>query len=440
LGVNALELMPPADSLYDRVDGSDYTTTNPFAPDERLGADLNGQIRPMTDLAQLIQTCHTHGMRFILDLVAAVGFDNPYRVINYDAFFVNAPSGERTSFGGNIFRYSSPDGPARVYMKACVRHWIAHYRVDGLRIDDVSSVGSWDFIAELTGHARALAQMQGLPASRFLVAGADSRPQLDLVRQGRIDALWNVYFYHTVRNVMLGQPEGPGKSFEESVRKLIDCRLLGFASGVQAINYVTHRYMQGFRRERLWKLCVTAGVANPEARIKLGFACLLTSVGIAMILAGEEFGDDTEETKSGRRIAAVDFAKLTDPTRGRIFDYVSRLVALRTKSNALAVDDTQFIHADFTGERRIMVWQRGRGNDLVVVVANFSDWGSSTDSNEFSAAEPEYIVPNWPATPTGYQWRHATDDRWVDPNWVGREPISPWSAQVYVLVRRGRMK
>jgi hypothetical protein len=108
---------------------------------------------------------------------------------------------------------------------------------------------------------------------------------------------------------------------------------------------------------------------------------------------------------------------------------VARLVKLRTTSAALAVNETTFIHGDFTAGRRILAWQRGNPQlgPTVVVVANFSDWGTAEPQNPAA----EYRVPNWPATPPGTRWREVTQGRDVREEWVGREPVYPWEAKVY---------
>ncbi|MES1255024.1 MAG: hypothetical protein ABUS56_05415 [Acidobacteriota bacterium] len=104
---------------------------------------------------------------------------------------------------------------------------------------------------------------------------------------------------------------------------------------------------------------------------------------------------------------------------------------LRTRADALAVNDTTFIHVDFSEGKRVLVWRRGRigVDDPVVVVANFSDWGTADPTNPGA----EYVVPGWPATPSGRHWREATADRAVATARVGREPLFPWEAKVYVL-------
>jgi pullulanase/glycogen debranching enzyme len=102
-------------------------------------------------------------------------------------------------------------------------------------------------------------------------------------------------------------------------------------------------------------------------RIKLGFVCLLTGVGISMILAGEEFGDQHDLFDSsanvthqgGKQVDPVDFGRFDDPDRRDLFEYVKRLVQLRTSHPALSVNDTLFIHVDFSADKRVLVWKRG---------------------------------------------------------------------------------
>ena len=85
-------------------------------------------------------------------------------------------------------------------------------------------------------------------------------------------------------------------------------------------------------------------------------------------------------------------------------------------------------HRDFNDGKRVLAWRRGASTNPVVVVANFSDWGTDP-------AQPvvEYRVPNWPATPAGKSWFEVTTQQAVASGWVGRWGILPWDAKVYVL-------
>jgi glycosidase len=457
LGITTLELLPIADSWVTREWG--YATSNYFAPDYDLGFPRGFSApRPNTDLAELVTACHRLGIRFGYDAVMAFGQRDPYRETNFLDFHVQWGAGDpeqdaRDPYGGDLFKYNywtegyDPIGggagrqvPARQLMKAHIARWIVEQRIDSIRIDSVNNVYNYDFVQEFTAYARALrrarwAAQPGQPGdgeARFLVVGEELSVPVDLVLDGRLDALWNERFKRGVRCAILGGTDPSVGSFEETVHRLVDCRRWGFSDGAQAINYVTSHDVEGFRNERLYDFLRNNGVVRAEERIKLAFACLLTAVGVPLILAGEEFADqhDLPVAHPWKQVDPVNFDRLADPWRQRVFTHVARLVRLRQEAPALSVNDTAFLHADFTAGRRVLAWCRGGPqHDPVVVVANFSDWGT-TDPTDPAA---EYIVPNWPAAPSGRCWREVTQDRAVPADWVGREPLYPWEAKVYTL-------
>jgi glycosidase len=466
LGVNALELLPPADSDDDLNWG--YGTAHYFAADFDLGGGAAAPT-PTRDLADLIQTCHRRGLRFFADMVTAFSRNDPYRRAGFPDFYVHwRPDGDpardpeqagRDGFGGDLFRYNhrvdgyDPLGggrgslvPARAYMRLAAAHWLDLYRVNGLRLDSVNNTGSWDFLEELKDSARRVwreaerhADLDpGTLAERFLVVGEDLAVPLALLTQHRLDGLWNEGFKHAARRVLLGRSADGDPDFETTVRRLIDCRLRGFADTSQAVNYLTSHDVGGVGNERLYDFLVRNGVADAERRIKLGFTCLLTAVGIPMILAGDEFADQhdldiLDEHAAVKQVDPVNYARLGEPWRRRVFDHVARLVRLRTASPALSSNDTRFLHADFDEGKRVVVWQRGAGAEAVVVVANFSDWGTPDPGSPTA----EYRVPGFPAAPAGRRWREVTQDRDVPPDWAGREPVYPWEAKVYLTARSG---
>jgi pullulanase len=317
-------------------------------------------------------------------------------------------------------------------------------------MDSVENVANWDFVGDFKDLGHRLFQQRWneqesdstKASDHFLVVGEELSLAFDLLKQRRLDALWNDAFRVYVRAAIVGENADGEPSFEWTVRKAIDCRNIGFASGLQAVNYITSHDVEQYRRERLFTML--RNFSEQEKRIKLAFVCLLTAVGIPMILAGEEFADQHDlfdehgwvTQSGGKQIDPVKFSRLTDkgdpdePMRRRIFNYVARLVKFRTGNEALAVDDTEFIHVDFTAGKRVLVWKRGGpSEDPVVVVANFSDFVTTNASSPGA----EYRVSNWPLTPPGRQWREVTQERFVPQEYVGREPIFPWEAKVYAL-------
>lgn len=469
LGVNALELLPPADSFNDRVRAYNlwgYATSNYFAADFDLGRPGGeGAPRASADLAALVALCHRSGLRFFYDAVMAFSRNDPYQNAAFPDFHVqfgvgDPEQGQRDGFGADLFKYglfkngwydplsgaTRARAPARAWMCLHLVHWLLHYRIDGIRMDSVENVSNYDFVQEARDTARATwaarwSDEQGAAPGadeRFLVAGEELSVPLALVEQGRLDALWNEPFKHGLRRVLLGRSADFADGFEDSVRTLVDCRRRGFRDGAQAINYVTSHDVGGLGNERLYDFLVHNGVVFAEERIKLAFAVLLTAVGIPMILAGEEFADQHDlDLASGERdllkqIDPVNYERLEEPWRRRVFEHVRRLVRLRTRSEGLAVNDTEFIHSDFAEGRRVLAWLRGPRDsaDMVVVVANFSDWGTPGPGDSGA----EYRVAGWPTLPPGRYWREVTQQRYVPEEWAGREPLYPWEAKVYEVV------
>ena len=473
LGINALELLPPADSMYVREWG--YGTTNFFAPDFELGFPRDSSHpTPNRDFAALVTACHEGRIRVFVDVAMAFARANAYLAAATDDFFILDPkchpedpdahnsrgkdkSNIRDGFGSDLFRFETFfDGydpltgtnqslsPAAQLLKASVLRWMTDFRIGGLRLDSVENVFSWNFVQQYKDLARTTwmaaygAADADAAAQRILVVGEELSEPLALLGQRRLDGLWHESFKRYIRAALIGE-SATGETFEGTIRKAIDCRNFGYSGLSEAIIYLTSHDVEGWRNERLYNFFRNNQVVDAERRIKLAFACLLTAVGVPQILAGDEFADEHDlfdadgavDQAGGKQVDPVNYSRLEDDWRQRIKDYVGRLVKLRTQSNALAVNDTDFIHIDTNG-KQVFVWQRGIPgmDDCVVVVANFSDF-SSTDSANGPA---EYVVPNWPRTPPGKRWREITQERDVLDQWVAREGIFAWEAKVYALV------
>jgi pullulanase len=522
LGINALELLPPADSIYARQWG--YGTSHYLAPDYELGYP-EGHLSPTSnqDLSRLINSCHQEGIRVFLDVVLGFMKDEPYRHIDFHDFYLENPDkhlddedayssrrnekGEkilRNPFGASCPRYvarkTSYDpvsgamktiSPARQHMLTFITRWMRDFQIDGIRMDSVENVANWDFIKEFKDAARAQFQAryptEGDKAdAKFLVVGEELSMPQELLSEGRLDGLWNENFQTLVRAAILGENAQTlnESSFEWTVRKAIDCRgMRVFADGAQAVNYLTSHDVEGRRKERLYNLMIHAinrgnsghlfneneikakirsesstllseeevnqkvnqrieTILHPARlrRIKLAFVCLLTAVGIPMILAGEEFADQHDlfdahgnvTHQGGKQVDPVNYSRVEEDDRKELFGYVARLVKLRTSHPALAVNDTDFIHCDFEEGKRVVVWKRGT-SDPVVVVANFSDYTTPFAPGPHA----EYFVPNWPFTPAGQQWYEVTQDRPIENGKPDRDSIFAWEAKVYRLVARG---
>ncbi|KAK5658929.1 hypothetical protein OQA88_1746 [Cercophora sp. LCS_1] len=453
LGINALEIMPAADAKPTGEWG--YATAHYFAPDYDLGS--------ASDLVQLVNKIHSHNVRLFADVVMAFGHD-PYCFIDHRQFHLR-PSMEgsnpdsyqsnrngqlREGWGGEPWRYiqsarsydpeagvNSPSvHPSWAFHRTHLARWMIDFGLGGLRLDSVNNIGNYDFVLSYTHRAWELYQARYGPAfdpSKFLVIGEELSMPVSMVHHGILNALWNEPWQGRLRAAILGETIDDQESFEWNVRKLVDCTLddhgrdAKFTDGAQAINYITSHDIEGPRKERLYNFLKNCSVADIPRRAKLAFGLLLTSVGIPMIFAGEEFADQMDQSIDMRK-------KQTDPVnysrkddggwRQALFAYVANLVAFRTKCPALGEDDTDFFHVDASRGGRIMAWKRG-GAIPVVVVANFSDQDTPG---------AEYIVPDWPDRDQP-GWREVSQQRDVPADWVGREPLMHWEAKIYTRWR-----
>jgi hypothetical protein len=231
LGVNAIELLPPADSFFKRDWG--YDTAHFLAPDSELGFPEGfSSSTANQDLGRLICTGHQKGIRFFLDVVMAFACHEPYQTINLDDFYITDPASEpddpdahtsrgtgpdnlRDGFGSVLFRYArfidgydpisgvqAPISPARQLMYSYITRWMRDFRIDGIRMDSVENVSNWDFVGGFKDRARTLFQercaIAGVSAAdadaRFLVVGEELSLPMGLLTQGRLDGLWNDAF------------------------------------------------------------------------------------------------------------------------------------------------------------------------------------------------------------------------------------------------------
>lgn len=476
LGVNAVELLPPADSSYNRQ--WDYGTTNYMAADFDYGSPRTYSFpAPTRDLITLAHVLHSKRMRLFVDVVLGFAKDSPLLATAPDDFFLLNPGEHRTDpdakdsrggyrqeWGGNIWRYlrSVDDAfdpvtgnratviPARAFLKTALLRWMRDFHIDGLRLDSVETVANWDFVEEYKDLARSTnqARFTALGAAsaadgRFLVVGEELSEPPGLLEQTvdgrvhhRLDALWHETFKLYIRYALQGRNHPDENTFEWTVRKAIDCRLFGYRDLAQAIIYLGSHDVEGYRNERLCNFFWNEGIVDVERRATLAFACLLTAVGIPMIFAGDEFLDQHDLVDAygfvsqggGKQVDPVNFSRLADDWRYRVRTVVARLISLRTTNPALSVNDVDFIHVDFDDEKRVLVWRRGLpgSDDQVVVIANFSDYASP------GGLSGEYVVPTWPRAPAGKGWREVIMNR-PAPD-AGREPIFSWEAKVYSSV------
>lgn len=243
------------------------------------------------------------------------------------------------------------------------------FGIDGLRLDSINNIANYDLIKAYKEYAWSIynSRYPSPDPSKFLVIGEELSDPLDLITSGTLNALWDESFQTRLRATILGEATD-GDNFEWTVRKMANCSLDNahpFTDGSQAVNYITSHDTEGSRKERLHNFLSNNKVYDMERRAKFAFALFLTSVGIPMIFAGEEFLDQMDRPVSDKQSDPVNYERKSDDWRTQIFDYVSNLVKFRQTCPALGDNETDFIHVDASRRGKIMAWKRGAPGEIL---------------------------------------------------------------------------
>ena len=195
LGVTAVELMPVADFPGRWNWGYDHAAL--YAPSRAYG-------RP-DDLRALVDRAHALGLAVVLDVI--------YNHLGPDGAYLAAV--------GPVFtdRHETPWGQAvnlddegseglRAFFLDNARHWLAEYRLDGLRLDATHALKDESAVHFLQALSERVA---GMAPKRFLIA--EDHRNLNRLLLPRpegygLDAVWTDDLHHQVRNLTAGDTAG----------------------------------------------------------------------------------------------------------------------------------------------------------------------------------------------------------------------------------------
>jgi 1,4-alpha-glucan branching enzyme len=441
MGINCIELLPIEDTSQTLNWG--YGTRFYFAPDYDIGGPVDAKF--------FIKKCHQLGVRVVLDVV--MNFYSPECPLkNLAQSWFNAPSTPgRDDFGQELFLFDTPSSgtyfAAREFLCEMAEFWVAEYHIDGYRVDDFKDINDWDFVQEF--HDRALKRSLSLfPTKPFWVIAEDSDGRFVTTENAPdnpkaskvVDAIWNFRYRDEIRRLLtnwidtvFGQP-----SRSERVEHLIsnqgvwnnwppgefdpgfpdmDCSVAyitshDVADGPRLMNVLLGPMLQnaGFGDGSIESVKTFVDTADQSSnptlqntvqagamRVFGGFAILMTSVGMPMFLAGEEFGDvhDISFTDINlKQEDPVQWGRAQFKANSQLMANVTKLIKLRTSHPALQRDEVEFFyfHPQFDGDvsPRVFAYCRTGGVPLgspgqVIVIANMGP-------DSFSA----YNIPEWP--------------------------------------------
>jgi len=440
MGINCIELLPVEDSPQTLNWG--YGTRFFFAPDYDIGSPIDAKF--------FVKTCHQKGIRVFLDVVMNMYAPQCPLSSLASPWFFQASTPSRQDWAQDLFQFDSPSYgsyyAAREFLSEMAEFWVSNYHADGFRVDDFADINNWDFVQEF--HDRATSKSESLfPGKPFLVVAEDSNREFVTTGSdpnnpnGRkvVDAIWNFGYRDEIRkmltnsiNTVYGQP---ARSIR--VQHLISNQGVwnawngqfdaGFSDMACSVPYITsHDVADGPRLMNviLGPMLQSAGLGDTSVdsvrnavdsadsssnaalqatvaaalkRVFGGFAILMTSVGMPMFLAGEEFGDvhDTsykDVNEKQQDPVQWDRAKLSG--NAELKKMVAGLIQLRTSHPALQRDEVEFFYFhpqfDDNDSPRVFAYCRTGGQSLgvsgqVIVVANMGP-----------ASFPVYNIPGWP--------------------------------------------
>ncbi|MES9846905.1 MAG: alpha-amylase family glycosyl hydrolase [Candidatus Thiodiazotropha sp.] len=416
LGINAIELLPVQDSP-DTLNWG-YGTRFFFVPDIDMGLPV--------ELKFFVKHCHRRGIRVIFDVVMNHARNCPLAQLDYGRYFLSNEDEERShrgeDYGARLFRYWPDENdrtPARDFHLHMAEYLITEYHADGFRIDEFKGINHWLFIQQFRDHVWHVHQ-QAFPGRPFLVIAEDSWRRAVITHRreenpnGRkvTDSMWNFAYRDELRGAFSGHlhtERGEPSRRERILWMVTGSRTWndwsrraepGFYDLSQAVNYLTSHDVEQEEEKRImnyllaplldergyrgtvddirWVTDHLESGADDEQRflhglalerLRSAFSLLMTSVGIPMILAGDEFGDvhDLDHTNWRLKMSdPVDWQRLdASPNNRDLWHKVAELIALRTEHPALTRNETTFFyfHPDFDRNNgaRVFAYCRTKG-------------------------------------------------------------------------------
>jgi maltooligosyltrehalose trehalohydrolase len=437
LGVTHVELMPLA--TFPGRRGWGYDGVDLYAPLPAYGTPAQ--------LVRFIEECHRRGLAVLLDVVYNhLGPDGNFLGC-YGPYFtdrVKTPWGEAINYDG-----AGSDEVRRFFVDNALM-WLRDYNFDGLRLDAVHAIFSFEathFLEELGAAVRRLGRE--LNRRFVLIAESDlNDPRLvhPVARGGYgLDAQWSDDFHHAIHRYFTGEDAGYYSDFE------------GLKDVAVALRdgYVYQGQYSRFRQRRHGR--PPAGVASEQLvvcaqnhdqignrargerlsmlldvpRLKAVAALTILSPFVPMLFQGEEWGartpflyfTDHQDPNLGRAVtegrtrefasfrwagevpdpqaaetferSKLDWSELTRPPHDEILDWHRRLIALRAarslplgraKPKVRFDDKAQWLRFEHAGLAALFNF--GETSRRIPLPSGFWDLALASGSAE-DAAHPE---------------------------------------------------
>ena len=466
LGVNCVELMPifEFDEFENKreVNGKQllnywgYSTVCFFAP--KAGYSVKGRFGMEADeLKSMIRHLHKNGIQVILDVVfnhTAEGNEKgptiSFRGIDNRTYYMLSPDGHYYNFSGCGNTMNCNDPVVRNVVLDCLRYWVSAYHVDGFRFDLASILSRGEDGAPMMNPPLidTIAQDAVLGKSLLIAEAWDAGGLYQVGDFSPCDrwAEWNGRYRDSLRRFIKGGAEHAPELYMR-IRGSED--LYDERNAASSINFVTCH--DGFTLYDLVSYNKKHNEANGEdnrdgcndndswncgvegdtddavindlrmRQMKNMQTILLTSRGIPMILAGDEFANSQKGNNNAycqdNEISWLNWAELEK--NKTLFAYVRDLIAFRKAHPVLRSMEYRFGHngtgypeLSFHGEEP---WQLDEKAPSLVFAYMFAEdhqkFGTDSDCFIYIAvnAHWEEHCMKLPIIPAGCSWKLAFD-------------------------------
>jgi maltooligosyltrehalose trehalohydrolase len=206
LGVTHLELMPLA--TFPGRRGWGYDGVDLYAPFPPYGTPQ--------ELVSFVQSCHALGLSVLLDVVYNhLGPDGNY-LAQYGPYFTDR---YKTGWGAAI-NYDGPQSDAvRRFVIGNALMWLRDYGFDGLRLDAVHAIFSFDAVHVLEELAMAVRDLGAKLGRGFVLIAESDLNDPRLVRPASrggfgLNAHWADDFHHAIHRFFTGETDGYYADFD----------------------------------------------------------------------------------------------------------------------------------------------------------------------------------------------------------------------------------
>jgi maltooligosyltrehalose trehalohydrolase len=373
LGITHVELMPLA--TFPGRRGWGYDGVDLFAPFPAYGTPQ--------ELAAFVDACHALGLAVLLDVVYNhLGPDGNY-LARYGPYFTDK---YRTPWGAAINYDAAHSDAVRRFFIDNALMWLRDYGFDGLRLDAIHAIFSFDAVHVLEELATAVRELGvGLRRNFVLIAESDLNDPRLVRPPSRggfgLNAHWSDDFHHALHRFFTGETDGYYADFrglEDVARALRD----GYVYQGQYSPYRGRRHGRPPRsvdadqivvsaqnhdqignRAQGERLSMMLGVPELEAIAAL----TLLSPFVPLLFQGEEWGartpflyfTDHENAELGRLVAEgrskefssfgwqgavpnpqemqtferskLDWSEMSRPPHAQLFEWYRRLIRLRNE-------------------------------------------------------------------------------------------------------------